>query len=123
MTVGPNDFDAWSYRQEAGYTEGTDLVGYKIAATDGDIGKIDEATYETGAASVVVDTGPWILGRKVVLPAGVIQRIDHEDRKVHVDRTKDEIKDSPEYDDADAGVDDEYRRKLGDYYWERRPGL
>jgi hypothetical protein len=28
----------WSYRATAGYTGGTDLTGYKIAADDGDIG-------------------------------------------------------------------------------------
>lgn len=78
-------FDAWSYREASGYAEGSDLVGYKIAATNGDIGKVNEANYETGAASIVVDTGPWILGRKVLLPAGVVQRIDNEDRKVYVD--------------------------------------
>ncbi|WP_433015026.1 PRC-barrel domain-containing protein [Kribbella sp. CA-294648] len=108
-------FDPWSYRPEAGYTEGSDLVGYKIAATDGDIGKVDEATYEPGAAGLVVDTGPWILGRKVLLPAGVIDRIDHEDQKVYVDRTKDQIKDSPDY-DPDSGLNDEYRTRLGGYY-------
>ena len=34
---------------------------------DGEIGKIDEATYDVGSAFVVVDTGPWILGRKVLI--------------------------------------------------------
>lgn len=108
-------FDPWNYRPDAGYTEGSDLVGYKIAATDGDIGKVDEATYEPGAAGLVVDTGPWILGRKVLLPAGVIDRIDHEDQKVYVDRTKDQIKDSPDY-DPEAGLNDDYRSQISGYY-------
>jgi len=109
-------FDPWSYRETAGYTEGTDLTGYKIAAVDGDIGKVDDATYESGTAGLVVDTGPWIFGRKVLLPAGVVERVDHEDEKVYVDRTKDQIKESPEY-DADTGVvDDDYRTRLGGYY-------
>jgi hypothetical protein len=43
-------FDPWSYRQDTGYSTGLDLVGYQIAATDGDIGKVDQATYEAGAA-------------------------------------------------------------------------
>ncbi|HEU4947927.1 MAG TPA: PRC-barrel domain-containing protein [Kribbella sp.] len=116
-------FDPWNYQAGAGYTTGTDLTGYKIAAVDGDIGKVDEATYDTDKASIVVDTGPWIFGRKVLLPAGVIERIDHEDRKVYVDRSKDEIKDAPEY-DPDAGSDLEYRDRLGTYYGDRyRSGM
>lgn len=108
-------FDPWNYREDSGFSPDTDITGYKIAAVDGDIGKVDEATYEVGSASIVVDTGPWILGRKVLLPAGVVQRVDTADEKVYVDRTKDQIKDSPEY-DPDSGNDPEYRNKLGDYY-------
>jgi PRC-barrel domain len=108
-------FDPWNYRETAGYTEGTDLTGYKIAAADGDIGKVDEATYESDTAGLVVDTGPWIFGRKVLLPAGVVERVDHDDEKVYVDRTKDQIKDAPEY-NPDAGPDDDYRTRLGGYY-------
>jgi hypothetical protein len=116
-------FDPWNYRDTAGYTEGTDLTGYKIAAVDGDIGKVDEATNEPGAAGLVVDTGPWMFGRTVILPAGVVDRVDHDDQKVYVDRTKDQIKAAPEY-DADAGVDDDYRGRLGGYYGETyRNGL
>ncbi|TDW95407.1 hypothetical protein EV137_2747 [Kribbella pratensis] len=112
-------FDPWNYRKDSGYSEGTDITGYKIAAVDGDIGKVDEATYDVGAASIVVDTGPWILGRKVLLPAGVVQRVDTEDEKVYVDRTKDQIKDSPEYDPSTGDHDDrEYRERLGNYYGE-----
>jgi hypothetical protein len=35
-----------------------DLTGYSIAAVDGDIGRIDRATYER-ASYLVIDTGPW----------------------------------------------------------------
>ena len=68
---------------------GANLSGYDVEATDGSIGEIDEATYEVGSACLVVDTGPWIFGRKVLLPAGTVQRVDHGERKVYVDRTKD----------------------------------
>ncbi|GAB1691536.1 PRC-barrel domain containing protein [Krasilnikovia sp. M28-CT-15] len=92
-----------------------DLVGYHVEALDGRIGSIDEATYDVGGALLVVDTGPWIFGRKVMLPAGTVQRVAHEDRKVYVDRTKDQIKSSPEY-DKDTFSTPEYRERVGDYY-------
>ena len=64
---------------------------------------------------MAVDTGPWIFGKKVMLPAGVIDRVDLDDEKVYVHRTKDEIKNAPEFDEnsyRDAG----YRERLGSYY-------
>jgi hypothetical protein len=107
-------FDPWSYRDEAGIT-GDDLVGYKVEATDGGIGKIDEASHEVNSSYLVVDTGPWIFGKKVMLPAGVVTRVDHADQKVFVDRSKDQIKDAPEFDHEQHG-DANYRDKLGGYY-------
>jgi hypothetical protein len=103
----------WIYRDPT--HAAMDLTGYKVEARDGSIGKIDDATYETGRDFIVVDTGPWIFGRKVMLPAGVIERIDPDEQQVFVDRTKDQIKDSPELDEKqlnDAG----YRERLGTYY-------
>ncbi|MFC7486450.1 PRC-barrel domain-containing protein [Knoellia sp. CPCC 206453] len=109
------NWDAWNYRTMDDSAQNPDLTGFSVRATDGDIGKIDEATNEVGASYVVVDTGPWIFGRKVMLPAGTIERVDVDDRTVHVDRTKDQIKDSPEL--TDRGYEDEdYRQGLGDYY-------
>jgi hypothetical protein len=94
---------------------GADLAGYHVEALDGKIGKVDEATYDVGSAYLVVDTGPWILGRKVLLPAGTVQRVDHDDRTVYVDRSKDQIKNSPEYDKDTFGTP-EYREQVGSYY-------
>jgi hypothetical protein len=91
------------------------LSGYRVEATDGGIGSIDEASYEVGSAYLVVDTGPWIFGRKVLLPAGTVERVDHVDRKVYVDRTKEQIKKSPEY-DKDSFTTEEYRERVAGYY-------
>ncbi|MDG4761461.1 PRC-barrel domain-containing protein [Micromonospora sp. WMMD710] len=94
-----------------------DLVGYHVEATDGRIGTIDEASDETDAGHLVVDTGPWILGRKVLLPAGTVFRVDHQERVVHVDCTRQEIKDAPPFDRE--AVDPEYRERVGRYYSDR----
>ena len=99
--------DMWMYR-ETTWTQ-MDLAGYSVEAIDGSIGKVDEATNDVGASFIVVDTGPWIFGKKVMLPAGVIDRIDREDEKVWVNRTKDEIKNAPEFDGKN-------RDALGAYY-------
>jgi hypothetical protein len=97
-------------------TRGLNLVGFEIEATDGGIGKVDEATYDIGASYVVVDTGPWIFGKKVMLPAGVVQRVDLDSETIFVDRTKDEIKNSPEFDE-NMYRDESYRSELRSYYY------
>ena len=88
-----------------------DVTGFEVEATDGSIGKVDEATYDTGRSYLVVDTGPWIFGKKVMLPAGIVHRIDVEEQKVFVDRTKDEIRQAPEYDESLVS-DDSYHVRL-----------
>jgi PRC-barrel domain protein len=93
------------------------VVGFKVEALDGSIGKVDDATLDAGGGVIVVDTGPWIFGKKVMLPAGVIRDVDHGEQKIFVNRTKDEIKDAPEFDEA-LRHDDTYRDKLGSYYSE-----
>jgi hypothetical protein len=115
--------DMWTYRQEAWIRGGTavadttavDLTGMSVEATDGGIGKIDEATHEVGGSYLVVDTGPWIFGKKVMLPAGVIETVDLDTETVYVNRTKDEIKNAPEFDET-RYTDPEYRNELGTYY-------
>jgi hypothetical protein len=92
-----------------------DFTGWSVEARDGKIGKVDEATKDASGAFLVLDTGPWIFGKKVILPAGVIERIDPDTETLFVSRTKDEIKNAPEY-DPDRGVTDQYRRDLAGYY-------
>lgn len=105
--------EIWTYRPML-VTE-PDITGYEVEASDGSIGKIDEATYETGSSYVVVATGPWIFGKKVLLPAGVIEGIDHDEEVVYVARTKDEIKAAPELDEA-RERDETYLQPVGAYY-------
>ena len=105
--------DLWTYRDTTIGT--TNLTGFKVEAIDGSIGKIDEATNEVGASYIVIDTGPWIFGKKVMLPAGVVDRVDTAEEAVFVNRTKDEIKDAPEFDDS-RYRDEQYRDELGGYY-------
>jgi hypothetical protein len=109
------DTKIWNYSRDYG-SDPMDLKGFKVEAADGDIGHVDEATYDVGASFIVVDTGPWIFGRKVVLPAGAIEGLDLDDEKVVVRLTKDQIKGSPELDEVTDYRSEEYRSRLGSYY-------
>ena len=84
--------DLWTYGSGDAIgidmSEGVDLTGFSVEARDGGIGKVDEATYQTSQSYIVVDTGPWIFGKKVLLPAGVIDRIDSLAETVYVKAVK-----------------------------------
>ncbi|WP_248581769.1 PRC-barrel domain-containing protein [Nocardioides sp. InS609-2] len=106
--------NVWNYRDTSWSSEGGDFVGYDVEATDGSIGKIDEASNDASGSHVVVDTGFWIFGKKRLIPAGAVTGVDHENKLVRVDMTKDQIKSAPDY-DKDAWSDDS-RGEHGDYY-------
>jgi hypothetical protein len=118
-TITPTDL--WTYPDYDTW-RGTDITGFSVEATDGGIGSVDEATYEVGTSYIVVDTGPWIFGKKVMLPAGVIDRVGVDDRRVFLTLTKDEIENAPEF-DASTYHDEAYRTGLADYYGRRRTGF
>jgi hypothetical protein len=106
----------WRYAPTAGHTPDDDLTGYRVEAADGHIGKVDKHSADVDSQYLVVDTGVWILGKKVLLPAGVVTGIDNEDRTVHVARTKEQIKAAPEFDEDKHLGDPRYRDQLGGHY-------
>ena len=106
--------DVWTFREQS--LDPASLIGFSVEATDGGIGKVDEATGELGRSYLIVDTGPWIFGKKVLLPAGIIDRVDLDTETVYVNRTKDEIKNAPEFDDDMLRDDEKYRERVGGYY-------
>jgi hypothetical protein len=105
--------NVWDYRDST-WTDGYDLAGYDVQATDGSIGNVDQATNDVSNAYVVVDTGFWIFGKKRLVPAGAISSVEHDDKKLYVNMTKDQIKDAPDY-DAEHWTDDT-RTQHGEYY-------
>jgi hypothetical protein len=108
--------EIWTFAVES---PTVDLTGFRVEARDGGIGKVDEATNEAGGSFIVVDTGPWIFGKHVMIPAGMITRIDPDAETIDVRLTKDEIKNAPEF-DKDRYRDESYRSELGDYYGKSR---
>ncbi len=58
----------------------------------------------------------WIFGKHVLLPAGTINMIDTVEEKVYIDRTQDQIKDAPEFDEAKQAGDSSYLEPFGRYY-------
>jgi hypothetical protein len=79
----------------------TDVTGFDVESRDGHrLGTVDEATYESGGAFLVVDTGFWIFGKRRIVPAGVVVAVDPDARTVTLGVGRDEIKDAPDYDEV-----------------------
>ena len=73
----------------------SELRGYHIVATDGEIGHVDDFLIDEGGRTVqylVVDTSNWVGGRFVLISAAVVERIDSPAMKIHVNLTRDAIK-------------------------------
>ena len=105
--------DIWAYPDASWPT--IDLEGFGVEALDGGIGSVDHMTHEMGTGHIVIDTGPWIFGKKVLLPAGVISGVDVEHRSITVALTKEQIKNAPEFDE-DRYADPAYLDELARYY-------
>ena len=106
--------DMWTYRGDLGADTAT-VTGFDVEARDGSIGKIDEATSEAGSSYLVVDTGFWIFGKKRMIPARTVERVDLNEEKVFLTLTKDQVKNAPDYDEERRHHDD-YRSSVGGYY-------
>jgi len=113
--------EIYSYRAEVFVpVPRVDLTGFDVEASDGHIGKVDEATYEDGSSCLVVDTGFWIFGKKRMIPAGVVEQLNPEERKVFVSLTKDQIKNAPDYDDERHRADERGHHEENAPYYEEQ---
>jgi sporulation protein YlmC with PRC-barrel domain len=77
-----------------------ELQGFSIRATDGDIGKVHDVYFDSESSMVryiVVDTGPWLIGKKVLVSPVALHEPDWEAEALPVELTKDQVKDSPDW--------------------------
>ena len=90
----------WEYRAGVGIVSlKRDFTGYHVEGSDGSsIGKIDKSSWDAKGAYLVVDTGSRILGKKRVIPAGLVEGVDVEAEKVFVDLSTGDLKAAPEFD-------------------------
>jgi hypothetical protein len=106
--------EIWEYRAQV-EVESIDPSGFAVEAVDGPVGKVTEASNELGASWLVVETGLPVVGKKILLPAGIIERIDPDQERIYVDRTRDEVRAAPEHDPS-GYRDQEVQLALADYY-------
>ncbi len=95
-----------------------EVVGYDIQGSDGAIGSIvdflvDDETWRI--QYMVLDTNRWWFGKKVLIAPEWASRISWEERKIHVDLSREAIKKSPAW-NPDAPINREYEERLYDCY-------
>ena len=103
--------DVWTSREGVSAL-GDEMVGYEVEGRDGRIGKVEHVSFER--TCVVVSTGR-LFAKKYVIPAGSVERVDTESKTMAVDLSKEEVENSPEYDDH-VGFDDDCEANTGAYY-------
>jgi sporulation protein YlmC with PRC-barrel domain len=94
------------------------ILNYKILATDGEIGGVSDLIVddqEMKLRYLVIDTGNWLPGKKVVLSTAWISSVAPEKETVVMNIEKKRIREAPEY-RPDAGFDRDYEARLHDYY-------
>jgi sporulation protein YlmC with PRC-barrel domain len=76
-----------------------EITGYDILAADGKVGKVYDFYFdgkEWVVRYLVVDTGPWILGRKVLIIPSALTKPDWNTQTLPVNLTREQVKNSPD---------------------------
>jgi sporulation protein YlmC with PRC-barrel domain len=95
-----------------------EITGYRIHAVDGEIGEVEDFIIDDKTWSVhflVVDTGHWFPGKKVLIAPKWINKVKWEDSAVYVDITITAVKNSPEYDPS-VPLPETYENELYRYH-------
>jgi hypothetical protein len=84
-----------SATREPHLRSGVEVSGYRILATDGDIGHVedflvDDWNWSIGA--LVVETRNWVQGKDVRIPASAVKSIDWSARTVNVRLSRDDLR-------------------------------
>jgi len=94
------------------------VLNYRILATDGEIGGVSDLIVddqEMKLRYLVIDTGNWLPGKKVVLSTAWISSVAPERETVVMNIEKKRIQEAPEY-KPDADFSRDYETRLHDYY-------
>ena len=94
------------------------VQGYQIHASDGAIGKVADFLLNDGDWSIryiVVDTGNWWPGQKVLVSPKSVMSIAWADRSILLSVNMEQVKGSPAYSPA-MTVDGKYEEKFLTYY-------
>jgi PRC-barrel domain len=94
------------------------IKGYVITASDGRIGTVSDFLFDDASWLIrwlVVDTGNWLTGRKVLLAPSVLGHLDPNGSEFSVSLTMQQVKNSPDI-DTERPVSRQIESDIYDYY-------
>jgi hypothetical protein len=104
-------FDPWNFRPDVAVeVGGAKLAGHRVEASDGRVGTVVTSSLAPDDSYLIVNTGRWVLGKKLQLPAGTVNHVDRSERRIYLDRTKAQVKAAP------TGSDPADRDNVAAYY-------
>ena len=77
------------------------LVEHRVIASDGEIGSVRDFLFDDQTWAIhylVVDVKRWLTREEVVLPVTAIKQLDWENKTLHVQLTKEQVRQSPDVD-------------------------
>jgi hypothetical protein len=110
--------DAAEQEEEPDLRSVNETTGYRIAATDGEIGHLEDFLLDLDhwiIRYLLVKTRTWLPGRQVLLSPAWIEAIAWEDRHVRVNLSRGQIAASPKYDPGQP-VERAYEKRLHESY-------
>ena len=106
--------ELWTFRDEV--VARVDLAGFELHALDGPLGTVAQSVEGSAGGYLVVDPGVSMpLGRQLLVPAGLVEKIEVDERRVRVRAQREQITNAPEF-DPNRPLDDRSRAGIGDYY-------
>ena len=94
------------------------LIGFDLKETDGDIGEVVDFYFDDQSWTVryvIVKTGNWLSGKKVLISPQAFQQPDWENEEIAVNLTQEQIKNSPDI-DTEKPVSRQQEEQLTNYY-------
>lgn len=96
----------------------TDLHGFHLAATDGEIGKVRDVYFDDHTWTIryfVVGAGSWLTGRDVLIAPRSLGLIDADAKTIAVHLTREQVRNSPPIETAQP-ISRNYELQFHQYY-------
>ncbi|MBD2773992.1 PRC-barrel domain-containing protein [Iningainema tapete] len=98
--------------------DGYDIKNFDVYADDDKVGSVTNVLVDENDGRFryfIIDTGFWILGKKVLLPVG-LARLNYDDKRLYVlGLTKEQVKNLPEFTE-NLALDNDYEERVRGVY-------
>jgi len=96
----------------------TQTVGRTVVAIGGEVGKVHDIYFDDAhwvVRYLIVATGGWLFGRKVLISPQAVERLSRERRDLSLSLTRDRVQHSPNI-DTDKPVSRQHETEFNHYY-------